>query len=432
MKADTWFVYILRCSDGSLYTGITTDVRRRTNQHNAGTASRYTRSRNPVRVQYQEPHASRSSALKREAAVKRMTKSQKESLIKAGAAARTLGSHRGVGRAPFRLLAIVITLVFAGTGCTMNSATTPRLRILGTVQDGGLPHAGCRCSHCDAARGSSANPRFVSSLALIIPGPSDRPGVFLFDATPDVRPQLDLVHDLRPGSTRTQDRRPVDGVFLSHAHIGHYLGLAFFGYEAMHASNLPVYCTRRMGDFLRTNGPWSQLVRIGNVQLLELVPMKSVQLPTVADGRPSVMVIPIQVPHRDEYSDTIGFIIGRDHHEPGMSESTVLFVPDTEPWRTWNPTLLEVIEQHHVTTAILDGTFYSADELPDRSATKIGHPLMRDTMDLLEPLVRAGRLRVYFTHLNHSNPALDPSSPSMREITRRGFKVAREGLEIEL
>ena len=228
------------------------------------------------------------------------------------------------------------------------------------------------------------------------------------------------------------DRRPVDGVFLTHAHIGHYLGLAFFGFEAIHTSNLPVYCTPRMADFLRANGPWSQLVRIGNLQLLKLEPGRPVRVPLDDEDGPSVLITPIQVPHRDEYSDTVGFIIRREHHDQEVSGPTVLFVPDTEPWRTWNPSLLEVIEQHQVTIAILDGTFYSADELPDRDATKIGHPLMSDTMDLLEPLVRDGRLKVYFTHLNHSNPALDPASGAMQEIIKRGFKVAREGVELAL
>ncbi len=331
-----------------------------------------------------------------------------------------------------RRIVALFSFVFVGPGCVTIPDAGPRIRILGTVQDGGLPHAGCWCSHCQAARSSPARSRFISSLALILPGSSTRPEVYLFDATPDIRGQLDLLHDLRSDSAHTIDRKPVDGVFLTHAHIGHYLGLAFFGFEAIHTSNLPVYCTPQMADFLRTNGPWSQLVRIGNIQLPNLEPGRPVQLPADAEGRPQVMITPIQVPHRDEYSDTVGFIIRREHHKQGESGATVLFVPDTEPWRTWNPTLLEVIEQHHVTIAILDGTFYSADELPGRDITKIGHPLMSDTMDLLEPLVRAGHLKVYFTHLNHSNPALDPSSRAMKEIIRRGFEVAGEDTELPL
>ena len=81
-SAETWFVYILRCADGSLYTGITKDVIRRCGQHNAGTASRYTRSRLPVNLEYREPQATQSLALKREAAIKAMSRQEKESLIR--------------------------------------------------------------------------------------------------------------------------------------------------------------------------------------------------------------------------------------------------------------------------------------------------------------------------------------------------------------
>lgn len=81
-SADAWFVYILRCADGSLYTGIAKDVNRRCQQHNAGTASRYTRCRLPVKVVYQEPQSDRSSALKREAAIKAMPRKAKLSMIR--------------------------------------------------------------------------------------------------------------------------------------------------------------------------------------------------------------------------------------------------------------------------------------------------------------------------------------------------------------
>jgi putative endonuclease len=77
-----WFVYMLRCADDSLYTGITTDVNRRGQQHNAGTASRYTRGRLPIRVVYEEILTSRSLALKREAAIKALSRMEKESLIR--------------------------------------------------------------------------------------------------------------------------------------------------------------------------------------------------------------------------------------------------------------------------------------------------------------------------------------------------------------
>jgi predicted GIY-YIG superfamily endonuclease len=78
---DRWFVYVLRCADGTLYTGIAKDVNRRRDQHNAGTASRYTRSRLPVELVYQEAQASQGSALRREAAIKALSRRQKESII---------------------------------------------------------------------------------------------------------------------------------------------------------------------------------------------------------------------------------------------------------------------------------------------------------------------------------------------------------------
>src|SRR6202048_1784915 len=81
-SGDPWFVYILRCADGSLYTGITKDVKRRRQQHNDGTASRYTRSRRPTKLVWQEAQPSRSSALKREAAIKGMTRRDKLALIR--------------------------------------------------------------------------------------------------------------------------------------------------------------------------------------------------------------------------------------------------------------------------------------------------------------------------------------------------------------
>jgi predicted GIY-YIG superfamily endonuclease len=79
---ERWFVYLLRCADRTLYTGISTDVGRRVRQHNAGTASRYTRGRRPTRLVYQEAHASRSAALQREAAIKALSRRQKEALIR--------------------------------------------------------------------------------------------------------------------------------------------------------------------------------------------------------------------------------------------------------------------------------------------------------------------------------------------------------------
>ncbi len=292
--------------------------------------------------------------------------------------------------------------------------TGPFVRVLGTVQDDGLPHVACSCDRCEAARTDPARRRRITSLALILPE-SER--VYLFDATPDLREQLYLLRDVRDHSDRGVDRSPVDGIFLTHAHIGHYLGLAFFGYEAVHTSDLPVFASPRMAGFLRHNGPWSQLAEIDNIRLHEIASDQAVEL---GDG---VRVTPFKAPHRDEYADTYGFAIQGRHRR-------LIYLPDTDSWVAWSHPVEEVVGRADF--ALLDGTFYSPDELPGRDLSAIGHPLITTSMDLLQGVVDRGKTAVFFTHLNHSNPALDPRSEARRRIEDRGYRVLEEGQEFDL
>jgi pyrroloquinoline quinone biosynthesis protein B len=245
----------------------------------------------------------------------------------------------------------------------------------------------------------------------------DTPRVHLIDATPDLTDQIRPLVEMRGAAKGRTDRAPVDGVLLTHAHMGHYLGLAFFGFEAVSTKELPVHATSRMAAFLRDNAPFSQLVRLQNIAIREIRANESFRLDE------GVTVTPIDVPHRAEYTDTVGFVLRG-------ARATLLYVPDTDSWKAWPTPLTEALQG--IDIALLDGTFYSPDELPGRSVAKIGHPLITDTMDLLEPLVRAGDIEVYFTHLNHSNPALDPASPQRRTIESRGFHVLEEGQEFPL
>jgi len=310
--------------------------------------------------------------------------------------------------------AVVLALAAAFAEPGHPADAGPRIVALGTVQDGGLPQAGCTCAQCTAARRDPARKRQVASLALVVP---ETGHTWLIDATPDLSAQIDRIHTWRPHPEGRPDRAPVDGVLLTHAHIGHYLGLALFGFEAIDTRDLPVYGSPRMVAFLKANGPWSQLVARRNVDLRELRP----GAPLALDR--GVTVTPIPVPHRDEYTDTLAFLIRGPRR-------ALLYVPDTDAWASWPRPLQDVLQG--VDVAFLDGTFTSRDELPDRDVTKIKHPLSESTMDLLAPMVRAGRLRVLFTHLNHSNPALDPASPARRRIEARGFGVLAEGEDIPL
>src|SRR5215210_3460979 len=287
----------------------------------------------------------------------------------------------------------------------------PRIVVLGTTQDGGFPQTGCEHALCAAARRDPALARRVASLAIDFPA-SGR--TFLVDATPDLPAQIQAVHAFRPHPEGKVDRAPFDGVFLTHAHIGHYLGLAHFGFESLNTNALPVWASPRLAEYLRTNGPWSQLVRLKNIELREIQPGVPVSL---GEG---VTVTAFPVPHRDEYSDTMVFVIRGP-------KKVLLYVPDTDTWKTWTRPLPRFLEEEKVDVALLDATFYSPDELPDRDVTKIKHPLVTDSMDLLAPLVKAGKLQVFFTHLNHSNPALDPNGAARKAIEARGFRVLAEG-----
>lgn len=298
----------------------------------------------------------------------------------------------------------------------------PFVRFLGTAQDGGFPHVACAHELCARARRDPGLARWVASLAVVLPGSGPDGGrVYLIDATPDLPAQLEALADVRDPPAGGVDRAPVDGVLLTHAHVGHYLGLAWFGYESVHTRGLPVWCTPRMARFLREDGPWSQLVRLGNLELRELDPGGPGGGPVELGG--GVVVRALAVPHRDEYTDTVGFRIEGPR-------ATVLYVPDTDSWDAWGERLAEALEG--VDVALVDATFYSADELPGREVSELGHPLITDSLERFGDAVRAGELRVLFTHLNHSNPALDPESPERRAIEAAGFRVAEEGEEIGL
>lgn len=285
-----------------------------------------------------------------------------------------------------------------------------RLRVLGTAQDGGFPHAACGTDRCRHARKHPEVARYISSLGLIVPNT----GRYLVDATPDIRDQLELMP--QPADAEKMNRAPVDGVFLTHAHIGHYLGLAFFGFEAIHTRGLPAYATPAMGAFLRDHAPWQQLMRLGNLEHRPLDDGDSVALG-------DVRVTAIRVPHRNEYADTVAYRFQGPNR-------TAVFVPDCDPWHRWRDGAEALLEG--VDVALVDATFYSGDELPGRDLDKIGHPLMVDTMDWLEPRVKSGAMQVVFIHLNHSNPAIVEGSPEHTKVKARGFAVARDGDEIGL
>ncbi len=276
--------------------------------------------------------------------------------------------------------------------------------ILGSIQDGGLPQAGCYSERCDRAR---RDPHYVASLGILEPV-SGR--AWLVDASPDLVRQMDLFpgHAFR---ARASERRPFEGILLTHAHIGHYLGLALLGREALAIQPTPCYCSSRMAEFLARNGPWSLMVEEGRLDLRVLEPDRPTRL---ADD---LTVTALLVPHRDEYSDTLGFVF------EGPRRS-LLYLPDIDRWENWDRRIEDVVAG--VDIAIIDATFYSAAEIPGRDRSEIPHPLVTDTIERLGDLVGVDR-SVVLTHLNNSNPVLDPGSQERGRVLKAGFEIARAG-----
>jgi pyrroloquinoline quinone biosynthesis protein B len=274
--------------------------------------------------------------------------------------------------------------------------------VLGIAQDGGVPHIGCRQPLCVAASRDPARRQRVACLGLIDDASGQR---FLIDATPDLASQLDSLNE---GRALANPKRPVDGILLTHAHIGHYTGLMYLGREALGADHVPVFSTPRMAAFLRENQPWKQLVALGQIEVREVLPGHD-----VAMGH--FRVTPVLVPHRDEISDTVGYRVR------GPSRS-LLYVPDIDKWERWDRKIAD--EVAGVDVALVDGTFEDAAEVAGRSLAEIPHPLVGETMALLSPPSLRGR--VQFIHLNHTNRLLWDAD-AVRAIEARSFRVARDG-----
>lgn len=287
--------------------------------------------------------------------------------------------------------------------------------VLGTVQDAGFPQVGCYTALCDEGRRLHREGwgRYVASLALVEPAAQR---FWLVDATPDITRQLDLV-DEPAFRRRAGERRPFDGIFLTHAHIGHYDGLAVLGNEGLGIRDTPVYCTEAMAAFLVGSDPWRFMVRQGRIRPTPL------PLDTWHRLDENLEVQLWRVPHRDELADTVAFVFR------GPSR-TLLYLPDINGWHAWEQDLAAAVEG--VDVALLDASFWSGDEVPGRAEEEIPHPLVTRTMELLQDVADRKASRVVLTHLNNTNPALWEDGPQAAEVARRGFEIAREGMRFEL
>lgn len=284
------------------------------------------------------------------------------------------------------------------------------LIILGTVQDAGSPQIACQKDCCKGLFENPKHDRKVVSLGVIDPLTGKK---YLFEASPDM---ISQVKRLSRFGFDNRKELP-DGIFLTHAHIGHYTGLMFLGKEAMNADSIPVYAMPAMKKFLINNGPWSQLVANKNIVLNHLMNESPIEL------SPAITVIPFTVPHRDEFSETVGYkIIGH--------KKSVLFIPDIDKWAKWDKDIIKEIAK--VDYAFIDATFYDGEEINNRDISEIPHPFIIESMELFKNLSKKEKSKIYFIHLNHTNPALNENSLQSRLILKNGFNIARYNDVFEL
>ena len=288
---------------------------------------------------------------------------------------------------------VIFSIFFAAN--INKSSTNPYVIVLGIAQDGGAPHAGCIKECCEEKWDAPTQHARVSSIAIVDPITEES---WIIDATPDFALQLTAIDN------------QLNGIFLTHAHIGHYTGLIHLGREVMGAKEVPVYAMPRMKQFLETNGPWNQLVNLGNISIQEINDNGVVQL------NERLSIVPFLVPHRDEYSETVGYKV------QGPNKS-LIFIPDIDKWDKWESNIKELVEDNDY--SLLDGTFYDINELPGRDMSKIPHPFNIETMEIFQDSIY--RNSIHFIHHNHTNPALNKNSNEYKKIIYNGFNIVERG-----
>jgi pyrroloquinoline quinone biosynthesis protein B len=276
----------------------------------------------------------------------------------------------------------------------------PFVIVLGIAQDGGFPHAGCFKECCIKVYNNPSLKKHVSCIAIVDPLTKEK---WLIDATPDITEQLYMLNEILPGS--------LNGIFLTHAHIGHYTGLIQCGKEVMSTKKLPVYTAPLLKKFLSNNQPWQKLIKQKNIKLVQLKKLKPLKLNS------RLQVTPLPVPHRDELSETMGFRIEGENN-------AVVYIPDIDKWEKWNLKLDDVICNNG--RVYIDGTFYDKNEISGRNIKKIPHPFISYTIEMLNHLPAAEKNKVHFIHLNHTNPAIDTDSIERKIINNKGFQIAEE------
>ena len=305
----------------------------------------------------------------------------------------------------FPLFLIIVVVLFSCSEKQQSNSevqTQPYILVLGSAQDAGYPQIACQKECCRRVYKNPKLKRLVSSIAIVDPISNQS---WILDATPDFTEQAKLL-----SKHLKKDKQLPNGIFLTHGHMGHYTGLMFLGREALGGDNVPVYTMPRMQHYLTTNGPWSQLVKLNNIDLKPIVKDSAMVL------NERISVTPIEVPHRDEFTETVGYLIN-------SQDKKALFIPDIDKWSKWNRNIVDYIKE--VEFALLDATFFKNGEI-NRDMNEVPHPFVEESMKLFESLSKKDKEKIHFIHFNHTNPLLIDGSEAQKIVLEKGFKIAKQ------
>ena len=192
----------------------------------------------------------------------------------------------------FTYLLLIFLLIIFNSSISQSSYVV----VLGTTQDAGSPQLGCNKKCCFNLFETPDYSRKVVSLGIV---DSKANKYWMIESTPDFVTQSKMLKEI----CGFDHGELPDGIFITHAHIGHYTGLMYLGRESISSKRIPVYTMSRMKGFLMQNGPWNQLINLNNLSVKNMDPKQPVQLSD------DIQIIPFLVPHRDEFSETVGFKI---------------------------------------------------------------------------------------------------------------------------
>jgi pyrroloquinoline quinone biosynthesis protein B len=274
--------------------------------------------------------------------------------------------------------------------------------VLGTAQDGGYPHIGCDELCCLKAEKDLSIKRFISSIAIV---DKKNEKFWIIDITPNISSQLRILKE----HIRNQTYPNFSGIFLTHAHMGHYTGLLKLGLEAMNSFKIPVFVMPKMKLFLENNSMFKQLIINKNIILKEIKEKRKFRLNN------NVSISTFCVPHRNELSETVGYKIC------GLNKK-IIFIPDIDMWDNQN--MIDLVKNHDI--LLLDGTFYTKEEIKKRNINKIPHPSIEDSMRLMKKINNNERKKIFFTHLNHTNAVLDKGTIEYKNVITSGYNILED------